>query len=468
MIREVTPSGIISTYAGNGTQGYSGDGGQAGGASLNLPLGIGFDTSGDLFIADNGNNVIREVSRSGIITTVAGNGTSGFSGDGGPAISAELNNPQDVVANSLGALFIADTSNDVVREVSPSGVISTFAGNGVSGYSGDGGPAINAEFEGPTQLLFDAFGDLVINDNSNEVVREVDVNGIITTLAGTIAGGYSGDGGPAAAANLVDPYALAFNSSGNLAVADAGNNVIRELAASPLFAYTVTPAPTTLSLSVAASPRSTTFNVRIDTPSASLVIGGTVSFYDGTTLLGVAPVVNGVAVFDSAALSPGSHMLSAVFSGTEEAGPSTATQTVTFGGSPSVTGLSRYPVHNNRTLVSLFFDQTLNPAEALWKHNYQLHTSSGGNVKISHIYFDPPSNTVTLLPGHRLALRSTYNLKVLGLNAKSNSKGSSPTVTSSDWLVINFKAKINHKAMSVPEAPPAITFVNGQEVATRG
>ena len=143
-----------------------------------------------------------------------------------------------------------------------------------------------------------------------------------------------------------------------------------------------------------------------------------------------------------------------VFSGTEEAGANTATETVAVGGSPSVTGLSRYPVQNNRTLVSLFFDQTLNPAEALWKHNYKLHTSSGGNIKVSHIYFDPSSNTVTLLPGHRLALRSTYNLKVLGLNAKSSTNGSTPSVTSSGWLATNFKAKINHEALSVPGAPP--------------
>ena len=132
-----------------------------------------------------------------------------------------------------------------------------------------------------------------------------------------------------------------------------------------------------------------------------------------------------------------------------------------------MTGMSRYPVQNNRTLVSLFFDQTLNPAEALWKHNYKLHTSSGGNIKISHIYFDPTTSTVTLLPAKRLALRNTYNLKLLGLNSKSSSKGSSPTVSSSGWLTSNFKAKINYKALSVPGAPPAITFVNGQEVATR-
>ena len=147
--------------------------------------------------------------------------------------------------------------------------------------------------------------------------------------------------------------------------------------------------------------------------------------------------------------APGQHILTALFSGNEVDASSSASQTVSIAQSANgpLVGLSRYPVHNQRTLTSLFFNQALNPAEVLWRHNYKLHTSSGGNIKISHIYLDPTTSTVTLLPAHRLALRSTYNLKLLGLNSKSGSKSSSPTVASSGWLATNFTAKINHKAL---------------------
>ena len=449
VVREVTPAGIISTFAGT-TQGYSGDGGPATSAKLYEPLGLAFNAAGDLFIVDSLNFVVREVNASGVISTVVGNSTAGYSGDGGPATSAELNYPNGIAFNSAGDMFIADESNNVVREVNTSGVISTVAGNHTAGYTGDNGQATSAELNAPSNLTFDAFGDMVISDQGNSVIRAVSPSGVITTVVGTGTSGYSGDGGPAIEATLNYPSQLAINSSGSLFIADWFNNAVREVIAPPVMTYTVTALPAMVSLAVTVGPQSTTFSASVSSSLGFPVSGGTVSFYDGTTLLGVVPVVNGVAVFDFSALSPGSHLLSAVFSGTEAAGASTATQTVTVGGTPSVTGMSRYPVQNNRTLVSLFFDQTLNPAEALWKHNYKLHTSSGGNIKISHIYFDPSSNTVTLLPGHRLALRSTYNLKLLGLNSKSSSKGSSPTVSSSGWLTSNFKAKINHKALSVP------------------
>ena len=530
VIRKVTPSGVISTVVGDGTYGYSGDGGPATSAEIGAPEGMAFDKSGDLYFADNNFNVVREVNTAGIISTVAGTGTANFSGDGGPATSAELQQPTDVAFNAAGDLFISDTGNDVIREVNASGVIntiagtggsagfsgdggpatsalldspvgiafdssgnlyfadigdyvvreintagviSTAAGNGTAGNSGDNGPATSAELFNPAWVVFDAFGTMFISDSSNNDVREVSPSGIITTVAAIGTSAYSGDGGPAIESTLYAPDGLAMNSSGSLFIADSGNNVVREIAATPLLAFNVTPVPATISLSVAAGPQSTTFNVTVDTASGSPVNGGTVSFYDGTLLLGVVPVVNGVAVFDVAALPPGQHNLIAVFSGTETVAASSAVQTVTIAapattGSPSLTGLSRYPLHHKRTLVSLFFDQTLNPAEALWKHNYKLHNSYGERINVSHIYFDQPSNTVTLLPAHRIVLRNMYTLKLVGLNSKSGGKGSSPTVSSTGWLADSFKAKINHKVLSAPGAPPAITFVNGKEVSRRG
>ena len=380
VIREVSPSGVISTAVGTGAFGYSGDGGPATSATLGEPYGIAFNAAGDLFIADSDNYVVREVNTSGVISTVAGNHTYGYSGNGGPATSAELSYPNDIAFNASGDMFIADESNNVIREVNLAGVISTVAGNTTAGNTGDGGPALTAELHSPTSVAFDAYGNMFITDSGNNDVREVNTLGVISTLVGTGTSGYTGNGGPAVDATLNIPQLLTIDSHGNLLIADYGNNAIREVAATPPVTYTVTQAPVS--------------------------------------------------------------------------------------GSPSLVGLSRYPVHNNRTLVSLFFDQTLNPAEALWKHNYQLHTKAGSKIKISYIYLDPSTDTVTLLPHHRLALRSTYTIKLLGSSSHS-SKGSSPTVTPSGWLASSFKAKIDHKALSAPGAPPAITFVNGQEVARR-
>jgi hypothetical protein len=230
VIREVSAAGVVTTVAGNGIEGYSGDGGAATNAELNSPTGIAVDSSGNLFIADSQNNRIREVSN-GTITTVAGNGTAGFSVDGGPATSAELDLPTAVAVDASGNLYIADTDNQRVREVS-SGNISTVAGNGVEGFSGDGGPATSAELDTPTGVAVDASGNLFIADSHNNRIREVS-NGTISTIAGsgavTFAGGFSGDGGNATAAQLAKPTGVALDAAGNIYIADTNNNRVREV-----------------------------------------------------------------------------------------------------------------------------------------------------------------------------------------------------------------------------------------------
>src|SRR5262249_40977725 len=158
-------------------QGFSGDGGPAIDAELNSPEGIAADNFGNLFILDKGNERIRKVDPTGIITTVAGNGTKGFSGDGGPAISAELNDPSRLAVDSPGNLFISDTCNDRVRKVDPTGTITTVAGNGTEGFSGDGGPATRAKLNVPVGLAVDKFGNLFIADVYNARVRKVDPTG---------------------------------------------------------------------------------------------------------------------------------------------------------------------------------------------------------------------------------------------------------------------------------------------------
>ena len=235
MVREVVKSsGDIITVAGDGTAGYSGDGGPAIDAELNGPRGVAVDPAGDLFIADSNNNVVREVVKStGDIITVAGNGPAGYSGDGGLATNAELDSPHDVAIDSAGDLFIADQLNNVVREVvKSSGDITTVAGDGTAGYSGDGGLATKAELNNPVGLAFDAAGDLFIADWLNNVVREVvKATGDITTVAGDGTAGYSGDGGLATKAELNEPGGIAFDSEGDLFIADESNNVVREVLA---------------------------------------------------------------------------------------------------------------------------------------------------------------------------------------------------------------------------------------------
>ena len=226
-IRKVT-NGVITTVAGNGTPDFSGDNGPATSAQLNSPLGVAVDSAGDLYVADRDNNRIRKISN-GVISTVAGNGTPGFSGDNGPATSAQLNDPYGVAVDSTGNLYIADSLNNRIRKVS-NGVITTVAGNGTQGFSGDNGPATSAQLYGPPSgVAVDSAGNLYIADSNNERIRKVS-NGVITTVAGNGGqAGFSGDYGPATSAQLYVPTGVAVDSPGDLYIADAYNNRIRVL-----------------------------------------------------------------------------------------------------------------------------------------------------------------------------------------------------------------------------------------------
>lgn len=217
---------IITTIAGNGTDGYSGDNGPATAAEISSS-GIAVDGSGNVFIADQGNNRIRKVDPSGIITTIAGNGTAGNTGNGGPATDAEIWYPNVVTIDKYGNVFIAD--GNVVCKVDPAGIITIIAGNGMTGYSGDGGAATNATFRGIGGVAIDTSGDLYISDGTTNVVRKVDNSGIITTIAGNGIAGLSGDGGAATAAELNGPGSVAVDDSSNIYVAEGGNNRIRKI-----------------------------------------------------------------------------------------------------------------------------------------------------------------------------------------------------------------------------------------------
>jgi sugar lactone lactonase YvrE len=244
-IRKVTAStGIISTVAGTGSSTYTGDNGLAVNATLNAPGGVTIDGAGNLYIADTGNNVIRMITAAtGVIHTVAGTGTAGSAGDTKAATLAELNQPWGVTLDISGNLYIADTSNHLIREVMAStGIITTVAGNGfinsdgTGGYSGDNGQATLAALNFPFAVAFDAQGNMYIPDSRNDRVREVTaVGGIITgsctitTFAGTGYGGLAGDGGPATAATLWSPSGLAVDPAGNIYIADTQNDRIRKV-----------------------------------------------------------------------------------------------------------------------------------------------------------------------------------------------------------------------------------------------
>ena len=206
-------------------------------AELDSPQGVAVNARGDVFIADTYNNVVREVTPRGFIATVAGNGSAGYKGDNGPAVRAELSSPTGLAVDALGNLYIADSGNNVIRRVSTNGTITTVAGDvaadqasgGLGGFSGDGGPATQARLNSPQGVALDQAGDLFIADTFNNAIREVTPSGTISTIVDTTAAkGSSGNGGPAAAAKLNTPFAVAVDAStADLYIADTSNNKVR-------------------------------------------------------------------------------------------------------------------------------------------------------------------------------------------------------------------------------------------------
>jgi len=233
-IRRVDRQGVITTVAGNGKPGFSGDGGDARQANLNGPQGITFDRQGKLLIADTFNSAIRSVDRRNVNTTVAGSMPAGFGGDGGPALKALLTIPYAVAVAPHGDIYVCDTANSRIRRIDASGIIHHVAGSGPSagvfgaGFNGDEDPADKAQIHSPVGLAFDARGTLYLSDTGNSRIRTIE-EGVIRTIAGTGIAGFSGDGGKALEAELNTPQKLAFDEQGNLYFADRPNHRVRRI-----------------------------------------------------------------------------------------------------------------------------------------------------------------------------------------------------------------------------------------------
>jgi len=238
-IRKVDTTGIITTYAGTGVPGYSGDQGPAMSAQLNFPTGIALDAQGNMYVADQGNALVRRIAADGTINTIAGNGNPNFAGDNGPAMSAQVD-PVAVATDSKGNVYIADGVNYRIRKIDNNGIITTVAGNGMEGYEGDNGPALSAEIDFVTDLAVDNSGNIYLADYFNYEVRKIDSSGMMTAFAGGLLYGFYSDGVPATT-DVILPYSVAFDGSSNLYISDAdANNVgVRRVDLSSGLIYTV-------------------------------------------------------------------------------------------------------------------------------------------------------------------------------------------------------------------------------------
>jgi sugar lactone lactonase YvrE len=302
-------AGLLTNY------GEHGDGGQAVSATLYHPGGTAVDAKGDVFVADSGDNVVREITAAGVIRRVAGTGIAGLgltNPIGFPATLSSLDYSQDVAVDAHGNVYIADTYNNRVVKVTPQGLAVTIAGDGIAGYSGDGRLAAFAKLNQPAGVAVDAKGNLYIADSSNNVIRRVDAKtGIITTVAGDYAadkasdglGGFSGDGGPATSAQLNDPQGIALDGNGDLFIADTFNNAIREVTPAGVISTVVNAAsanggiPAAGGESSGAAPTAS----KLNTPYAVAVDASTSTLYIADTHNSAIAEVTGLAQSGTAA-----------------------------------------------------------------------------------------------------------------------------------------------------------------------
>ena len=297
-------TGWITTVCGSGITGFSGDGGPATAARLNEPCGIDVDRAGNIYIADRSNQRIRKVDAvTGKISTIAGTGLNGYTGDGNAATTAQLSYPTGVCADSAGNVYICEYGNNTIRKIDGStGLISTLAGNGVAGYSGDDGPATASQLTQPSDVHMSGRGNLYVADNGNNRVRMITTDGRIVTVAGSGMYGYAGDGGPAIAAKFINPAAVVTDVEENIYIADYNNSAIRRVQAPPVGVQQVGKAST---FRVFPNPANGVFYC-----SASSLVNGELSVYNSLGAVVVTQAFTGTEVsVDITAQPPGIYLL---------------------------------------------------------------------------------------------------------------------------------------------------------------
>jgi sugar lactone lactonase YvrE len=317
--------GLITTYAGDGDAGFAGDGGPAGNAAFRWPNALAIDASGALLVCDAGNERVRKIS-SGLIDTIVGNGTQGFAGDGGVATNAELDTPMGLAVGRDGRIFVADAHNQRIRVIATNGLISTFAGTGVAGYAGDGGQATAAELSLPRGLIVTSSGAVIFADSNNQRMRMVDTSGTITTIAGTGVQGAASDAVAAGAAEMNSPRGVAVSSFGSPVYADTLSHLVRESVTNGKVYVPAGLAPARTSLvTLSASSSSGQTSGLVQVAGSAGTAQGVVELLDGGSLVTQTTLVNGAAAFAPQTLSAGTHSLTAVYlgDGVNPAGTST-------------------------------------------------------------------------------------------------------------------------------------------------
>lgn len=308
--------GIITTVAGNGQRGFSGDNAAATAAKLNTPTALVVDAQGGLLVCDTVNHRVRRITQ-GIITTVAGNGIQGFSGDGSVAIAAELDSPTGIAVASDGRVLVADTHNQRIRAIAVDGTITTIAGIGVGGFGGDGASALAAQLSLPRGIAIDVSGNILIADSNNQRLRSINTQGIITTVAGNGVQGLSQDGSIAVTASLNTPRAVAASAS-EIGFTDTPNKLVREIAANGEI-YTVAPPPVSrvsgVTLGVPASMVYGQGSATILVAGSATQPQGSVRLLDGATQIATATLAGGTATVSLGTLAAGTHQLTAAYVG---------------------------------------------------------------------------------------------------------------------------------------------------------